>query len=355
MSDFLLAEIVLLSVITISVWQVLDNRRAKLLFGILEGGGLAVGLMMAVLTGDYQLSNEILAYYGLSGSTMVSILGLTYLVVKKAWKKTEILSYYDDGSAPRFYITGDTHRDFARIKAFCRDVNTRKKDVLIILGDAGINYYEDDRDVRLKRELANLNITLFCLHGNKEKRPEEIATYGVRSFCGGQVYYEPAYPNIFFAMDGETYVFEGKKYLAIGGAHSVDRYRCIESHLPYWENETPDDRVKQKVDAVLKRENGHIHGFLTHTCPMKYFPREMLLSLRQMNIRKPLLNRKQSAPAKLDIDRSTEEWLDCIEGRTEYSIWFCGHYHTDKQIDKLVMMYHEIRPLHMEAAAEIDQ
>ena len=37
------------------------------------------------------------------------------------------------------YLTGDTHGNFDRIRRFCEINNTTKDDVLIILGDAGIN------------------------------------------------------------------------------------------------------------------------------------------------------------------------------------------------------------------------
>lgn len=40
-------------------------------------------------------------------------------------------------------------------------MKTRCKDVLIILGDAGFNYYDDKRDDKLKAEISALNITLF--------------------------------------------------------------------------------------------------------------------------------------------------------------------------------------------------
>jgi 3-oxoacid CoA-transferase subunit A len=50
---------------------------------------------------------------------------------------------------------------------------------------------------------------------------------------------------------------------------------------------------------------------------------------------------------KPDIDRSTEMWLGELEKKINYEVWFCGHYHTDKQIDKIQMMYHDIRPLHL--------
>lgn len=40
-----------------------------------------------------------------------------------------------------FYITGDTHGEFDRIEEFCEHNFTTVEDVIIILGDAGINYY----------------------------------------------------------------------------------------------------------------------------------------------------------------------------------------------------------------------
>ena len=47
------------------------------------------------------------------------------------------------------YITGDTHGDFTRIEKFCHDFKTTKEDYLIILGDAGINYWGES-DKKLK-------------------------------------------------------------------------------------------------------------------------------------------------------------------------------------------------------------
>ena len=246
---------------------------------------------------------------------IINLILTATLLVRVCFKgnKKEILPmYYDDGTPPKFYITGDKHRNFERVKGFCRDMNTRRKDILIILGDAGFNYYEDFRDDELKREISGLNITLFCLHGNKENRPQNVGTYGVRNFCGGKVYYEPKYPNIFFAIDGEIYTFEGKKYLVVGGAHSVDKMRCLEEGKPFWEDEMPDDATKTLVEERLKSENNSIYGLMTHTCPIKYLPTEMFMSTRQnaeLN-RKKQKSKKKAQNIKVfkpDIDRATEE------------------------------------------------
>ena len=48
------------------------------------------------------------------------------------------------------YITGDKHRDYNDVFNFCNKYKTSKNDILIILGDAGINYFLDEKDYILK-------------------------------------------------------------------------------------------------------------------------------------------------------------------------------------------------------------
>ncbi len=261
--------------------------------------------------------------------------------------------FIDDGIPPRYFITGDKHRNFTQFKKFCREMKTRKKDVLIILGDTGFNYYDDKRDDKLKSDISALDITLFCLHGNKENRPQNVGTYGIRSFCGGEVLYEPKYPNILFAMDGEIYNFEGKNYLVVGGAHSVDKLKCLEEGNPFWNDEMPDDKIKLRVENRILELNNSIYGMLTHTCPIDYLPTEMFMSTHQNAIikRKPR-KAKSKKVFEPDIDRSTEEWLGELEKTLDYQVWFCGHYHIDKEINKITMLCHYIRPLHLKATGE---
>ncbi len=309
--------------------------------------GATVGILVSVLVISPITKINILTGL-LSGILCGETLCIFYLTAKSTWKDEKAISYYHDGTPAKYFITGDKHRNFGNVKDFCRKMNTRRKDVLIILGDAGFNYYEDARDDKLKREVSDLNITLFCLHGNKENRPQNIGTYGIRNFCGGKVYYEPKYPNIYFAIDGEIYNFEGKKYMVVGGAHSVDKIRCLAEDKPFWEDEMPDEAIKAKVEESLSAENNEIYGMMTHTCPIDYIPAEMFMSTRQNAVikRKPR-KVKSKKLFKPDIDRSTEEWLGRLEKRLEYKVWYCGHYHIDKQIDKINMMCNEIRPLHM--------
>ena len=282
--------------------------------------------------------------------------GIIFLLLLLGYqKKSRIYNskkYYNDRSYGKCYITGDKHRNFQTVELFCKEVKTCKSDILIVLGDAGINYYEDYRDYELKTKLSRLNITLLCIHGNKEKRPQDIPSYGIKNLCGGKVYYEPQYPNICFAIDGEIYTLENRQYIVCGGAHSIDKIICLEKHKPFWDNEIPDEKIKAQFENQLKCSNNKIYGIFTHTCPLKYLPKEMFVSVKQ-NIKQKTRHKKKNRkrctqkPFQPDIDRTTESWLDSIEENIDYSIWFCGHYHVDKNIDKIVMMYNEIRPLHI--------
>lgn len=254
---------------------------------------------------------------------------------------------YDDGKPRKFYITGDKHRSFKNVESFCRQMNTRKKDVLIILGDAGFNYFGDERDETLKKSVSELDITLFCIHGNKENRPANLGTYGVRNFCGGRVYYEPRFPNILFAFDGGVYTFQGRKYMVIGGAESIDKNVCIANNKPYFDDEAPDDEIKSLIESKLKSHKYRIYGMLTHTCPLRFVPSEMFLSTRE---KIPGSENKKKTVWKYTpkIERTTEKWLDSVYEKLHFREWFCGHYHIDKEIDDITMLYNEIRPLYME-------
>ena len=230
------------------------------------------------------------------------------------------------------YITGDTHRNFTRIAKFCHDFKTTKKDILVILGDAGINYYGKIDDDILKGFLSALPITLFCIHGNHENRPSNIKTYKVKKWNGGKVYVEKDYPNLIFAKDGEIYNFDGTRILVIGGAYSVDKRQRITFGYNWWEDEQPSEEIKKYVEKNLEKNDWDVDIVLSHTVPLKYEPIEVFL---------PGIDQSK-------VDKSTEIWMDNIEEKLSYKKWYAGHYHTEKIKDKLRLMFNDIEELKLE-------
>ena len=232
------------------------------------------------------------------------------------------------------YVTGDKHRNFNEIKKFCKENNTTKDDVIIILGDVGINFYVGIKDWSVKHSLSKLPITLFCIHGNHEQRPFAIATYREVEKFGAKAYMEEEFDNIIFAKDGEIYNFAGLKCMAIGGAYSTDKYYRLTNNWKWFSNEQPNDRIKKYVEDQLESINWNIDLVFSHTCPFKYRPIERLSSIIDLD----------------KMDTSTEEWLQKIEDRLKYKKWYCGHFHIEKSIDKIRFAYDdiiELNPLYL--------
>lgn len=224
------------------------------------------------------------------------------------------------------YITGDTHGRFERVERFCERFGTSREDILIILGDAGINFSGGWHDRRKKEFLESLPITIFAIHGNHEQRPYTIDTYKEKMWHGGMVFYEEEYPDLLFGKDGEVFDLDGKQVIVMGGAYSVDKMVRLMYGYGWWPDEQPSEEIKKDVERKLGELGWKVDVVLSHTTPLKYEPVEVFLKGIDQS----------------EVDKSTEEWLDGIEERLDYGKWYCGHYHTEKKIDRVEIMFENI-------------
>ena len=231
-----------------------------------------------------------------------------------------------------FLITGDIHGCLTRFTNIDTNSFPPEETAIIILGDAGFNYYFDARDIRLKNQAKKLGFTFFCVRGNHESRPEDISTmikeYN-RIICN-DVYYEIEYPNIFYLIDGLEYWFDDINALILGGAYSVDKDYRRARGWAWWANEqlSPEEQC-----AILKKYQGKYFQFIfSHTCPLSWEPTEMFLSFIDQS----------------KVDKSTETWLEEIEKTVDYDFWLFGHFHADKIINNnAAMLYEQILDLSM--------
>ena len=143
------------------------------------------------------------------------------------------------------FLTGDTHGTFTRLLVPTLPKNKDTK--LIILGDAGINYYLDTIDSMKKEFLNNLGITIISIQGNHEERPENINTYQEIDRFNGKVYIEEEYPNLIFAKNGEIYNIEDNSFLVIGGAYSVDKYYRLRNNLQWFKDEQLSSTEQEEI------------------------------------------------------------------------------------------------------------
>ena len=228
------------------------------------------------------------------------------------------------------YISGDIHGEAYRVEEAIKQLHMTAADTIVLLGDVCMNYFGNDNGDRFRKYTLNkLCIQILCIHGNHEQRPDTIESYHEIEWHGGIVYVEDIYPNLLFAKDGEVYNLDGQKAIAIGSAYSVDKEYRLRNGMPWFPDEQPSAEVKARVEKKLDELEWKVDVVLSHTCPKKYIPTEALL---------PGID--QSA-----VDRSTEEWLGSIEEKLDYKAWYCGHWHVNKQIDKMHFLYDEYESL----------
>ena len=238
-------------------------------------------------------------------------------------------------------VTGDTH---GLVMTRLMNIDTAKyipeETAVIILGDAGINFYLNKTDKKNKKVINNTGFTIYCVRGNHEERPENLPDI-IQEWdktVQNKVYVEPEFPNIKYFIDGQDYEIAGKTVLVIGGAYSVDKwYRLMRAGVT---NKLHPDYTNSKKTGWFPAElltddeleqiecnctDNYYDVILTHTCPESWEPRDLFLS-----------GLDQST-----VDKSMEKWLDDFKNHIDWKIWLFGHYHDDRLVRPGVEMYYK--------------
>ena len=225
-------------------------------------------------------------------------------------------------------VTGDCHGQFSRFKSLGNMPNT----TIIILGDAGINYHLDERDLSAKRYLAKFPFTFYCVRGNHEARPSDVEgmklSWDVN--VSGEVWYEEEFPNIRYFQDWGIYRIDGLRTLVIGGAYSVDKPWRIVSGWKWFENEQLTQREMDECAQAVTVLNEGFDLVLSHTCPRSLQPTDLFLGCIDQST----------------VDSTMEEWMDTLGRAAEWKTWLFGHYHRDRiEWPHVEQFYMEMEPL----------
>ena len=227
------------------------------------------------------------------------------------------------------YLTGDKHADFEDLVMQSFRYGFTSRDLLIILGDVGINYFGNYRDTMHKDMLSQVRGTILCIRGNHEMRPTDPklgSIYHEIDWMGDKAYVEDAYPKFIMAADGARYHINGRSFLVIGGAYSVDKpWRLARGYQWF-----PDEQLTDAEMATI-RDKVQTHGnrediILAHTCPYDHRPVECFIS----------------GVDESGVDHSMERFLQEIVDKAEYRQLYCGHWHIDKQDAKIRFLFRDI-------------
>lgn len=222
----------------------------------------------------------------------------------------------------QIFVMGDIHGRWEPIRDFYNKnkekLNLDKtENYMILLGDAGLNYFLTDRDRGVKGKLSKLPFTYFVIRGNHEERPSILAdankdAWTTESLWNNNVYVEKEFPNIKYAMDCVSmYNIEGYKTLIIPGAYSVDKYHRLANGWSWFEHEQLSEEEMEEGLNLIKRNNFKCDLVLSHTCPVIYEPTDLFLSIVDQSM----------------VEKDMERYLGQIEYQLDYKVHLWGHYH----------------------------
>ena len=248
-------------------------------------------------------------------------------------------------------ITGDTHGGVATISRVGNiDRNMRcipAETAIIILGDAGLNYFLNNTDKKYKKLLNSQGYHIYCVRGNHEERPENIPGMILieDENVDNAVWMQEEFPNIRYFVDGNEYVIGGHSALVLGGAYSIDKwYRLARAGYSPTEAETANPKkcgwfkdeqlTLQEMSDIWDKICGKRYDFIfTHTCPLSWEPTDLFLN----------------GIDQTTVDKSMELWLDKVRQAVDWRIWLFGHYHADRierpHVEQMYMDYENIETI----------
>ena len=224
------------------------------------------------------------------------------------------------------YLIGDIHGSEIPIRDFYdrhrhEESFLETKATIILLGDAGINYYLDDRDRKFKKKLSAYNCDFFVIRGNHEQRPsilmeENPDAWESQVYFGNNVMVEKEFQSIKYASDlAEVYLINDYKTLVLPGAYSVDKWYRLERGWQWFPQEQMSAEEMMECRRLLNLYKHKFDLVLSHTCPALFIPTDLFI--RGIN---------QST-----VDKTMENFFSEIEYQLNYTSWCFGHYHAFRE------------------------
>lgn len=219
------------------------------------------------------------------------------------------------------YITGDIHReqDIHKInpREFTVGNSLTENDYVIICGDFGCICGDfgcvwdgSTGDNFWLKWLDSLPWNTLFIDGNHENF-DVLNTYPVEEYKGGKVHRIRS--KVFHLMRGEVFNIDGYKFFTMGGGFSHDvNYRT--EHKNWWKDEICTIEEAKHAFATLEKNNWEVDYILSHDTYSSH----------------PLAHKYETDMALYGDDYyDLHDCLETVEKKTDYKMWFSGHYHDD--------------------------
>ena len=202
-----------------------------------------------------------------------------------------------------------------------------KNDYVIICGDFGCVWGGEleKSDKWWQNWLDDQPWTTLWIDGNHENH-DLLQTYPIEQWHGGRIH--KINNSIYHLMRGEVFTINDKTIFTFGGGYSTDRaYR--KEGVSWWKGELPTHEEVNYALQSLEKYNNHVDIILTHDAP-----RDIKEYLGFYNL--------------CDMSVYGEEYEDIhstlyfFKKNIVFQDWYLGHYHIDKDIGNMHILYNEI-------------
>ncbi len=193
------------------------------------------------------------------------------------------------------YLLSDMHGydNFESVKKYASE--NHENDLLIILGDVGLEYAEREDFKEFTKEFLSLKCPIAFIDGNHENF-DFLETFPLIDYCGGKV--RKITDNIVWLQRGNIYNIEGKSIFTFGSCKSGAKWEKMGLVYP---QELPTSEQVDFAIENLKKANNEVDYILTHK--------------------------------RVDFNDETEPQLKCLFEylftKVKFKKWFAGHWHFD--------------------------
>lgn len=173
----------------------------------------------------------------------------------------------------------------------------------------------------------------YSLMVSNHENFDRLDSYPITEWHGGRV--QKISDSIIHLMRGEIFELEGKTILTFGGAQSTDRGIIThtedrDEHRIWWRQEIPTMREFDNAVKNLQKYDNKVDYIITHDCP---FDIKQLIYATTFD---DYGNTNANA-----VSAMLNSWLYTVE----FTHWYCGHLHMDKDVKNVSVLYKNIVPL----------
>lgn len=163
-----------------------------------------------------------------------------------------------EGRTPssRVLIAGDTHGDIAQVKYLLEQALLAGADRVIQVGDFGYWPHKAPFHEHVNRLAMTAGVTFYWLDGNHENFDALEADVDTQADEPQQML-----ANLWYLPRASTWEWEGVRFMALGGAYSIDKAYRREGDS-WWSQEL---LTREQVEKAMDR--GPVDVLLTHDAP----------------------------------------------------------------------------------------